>query len=109
MPDGSARRHSCHNQGSSTGPRINSTPLACNAANDHVEIGSFPVQAVDTTGAGDLFAGGALFGLTRKLPLKQCGILGSYCAGQVVSYMGARLPKSAVLTVNEILNRYPGP
>ncbi|MCA9483633.1 MAG: adenosine kinase [Nitrospina sp.] len=83
--------------------------LACNAANDHVEIGSFPVQAVDTTGAGDLFAGGALFGLTRKLPLKQCGILGSYCAGQVVSYMGARLPKSAVLTVNEILNRYPGP
>ncbi len=82
---------------------------ACNSEFEKVEIGSFPVKAVDTTGAGDLFAGGALLGLTRKLPLKQCGILGSYCAAQVVSHMGARLPKSAVIGQDEIFSRYPGP
>ncbi len=76
---------------------------------EKVIIGSFPVEAVDTTGAGDLFAGGALFGLTRFLPLKDAGILGSYCAAQVVRHMGARLPSSAIASVEHILSRYPGP
>lgn len=82
---------------------------ACNASHKKVVIGSFPVQAVDTTGAGDLFAGGALFGLTRDLPLKDAGILGSYCASQVVSHMGGRLPATAIATPDDILKRYTGP
>ncbi len=82
---------------------------ASNLENEKVEIGSFPVDAVDTTGAGDLFAGGALFGLARFLPLKDAGILGSYCAAQVVRHMGARLPSSAIASVEHILGRYQGP
>ena len=45
---------------------------------------------VDTTGAGDLYAAGFLFGLSRKLELYTCGRLGSIAASEVISHMGAR-------------------
>ncbi len=45
---------------------------------------------VDTTGAGDLYAAGVLFGLSRGEPLERCGRLGSLCAGQVVTQLGPR-------------------
>ncbi|GCE64323.1 adenosine kinase [cyanobiont of Ornithocercus magnificus] len=45
---------------------------------------------VDTTGAGDLYAGGFLHGYTNGLPFEQCGHLGSLCAGQIVTHLGSR-------------------
>lgn len=45
---------------------------------------------VDTTGAGDLYAAGFLFGLTRGEGLERCGHLGSLCAGSVVTQLGPR-------------------
>lgn len=45
---------------------------------------------VDTTGAGDLYAAGFLYGFTRGEDLERCGRLGSLCAGQVVTQMGPR-------------------
>jgi sugar/nucleoside kinase (ribokinase family) len=45
---------------------------------------------VDTTGAGDAYAGGFLFGHTRGLDLAHCGRLGSLAAGEVISHFGAR-------------------
>jgi sugar/nucleoside kinase (ribokinase family) len=51
-------------------------------------------KAVDTTGAGDLFAGGALFGLARGHSLEQAGRLGNYAAAQVVARYGPRLGHS---------------
>jgi sugar/nucleoside kinase (ribokinase family) len=45
---------------------------------------------VDTTGAGDLYAAGVLFGLSRGLDLGTCGRLGSLAAGEVISHVGAR-------------------
>ncbi len=45
---------------------------------------------VDTTGAGDLYAAGVLFGLTHGLPLRECGRLGSFAAAEVISHFGAR-------------------
>ncbi|MCP9774742.1 adenosine kinase [Cyanobium sp. WAJ14-Wanaka] len=45
---------------------------------------------VDTTGAGDLYAAGFLFGLTRGEDLERCGQLGSLCAGAVVTQLGPR-------------------
>jgi sugar/nucleoside kinase (ribokinase family) len=54
-------------------------------------IAAAPVErVVDTTGAGDLYAAGFLFGLTRDLPLPICGELGSLCAAEVISHFGAR-------------------
>ncbi|MGI8663454.1 MAG: adenosine kinase [Acidimicrobiales bacterium] len=45
---------------------------------------------VDTTGAGDAFAAGALFGLTHALDLATCARLGALAAGEVISHIGPR-------------------
>ncbi|MFM7237661.1 MAG: adenosine kinase [Cyanobium sp.] len=47
-------------------------------------------ELVDTTGAGDLYAAGFLYGYTRGDDLERCGRLGSLCAGQVVTQLGPR-------------------
>jgi sugar/nucleoside kinase (ribokinase family) len=47
-------------------------------------------RVVDTTGAGDLFASGFLFGLTRGRSLHDCGRIGALCAGEIISHYGAR-------------------
>ena len=56
-----------------------------------LEIPAEPVQrVVDTTGAGDLYAAGFLFGLTRGAPLHECGRIGSLAAAEIISHFGAR-------------------
>jgi sugar/nucleoside kinase (ribokinase family) len=47
-------------------------------------------RVVDTTGAGDLYASGFLYGLTRGMPLPICGEIGSLCAAEIISHVGAR-------------------
>jgi len=47
-------------------------------------------ELVDTTGAGDLFAAGFLFGVTQGKDLATCGALGSVAAAEVISHFGAR-------------------
>jgi sugar/nucleoside kinase (ribokinase family) len=47
-------------------------------------------QVLDTTGAGDLFAAGFLFGYTRELPLVECAKLGAIAAAEVISHVGPR-------------------
>ena len=49
------------------------------------------VDAVDTTGAGDMYAAGVLYGITNGLSWKQAGHLGSHAAARIVSQLGARL------------------
>lgn len=67
---------------------------------------AFPVKAVDTTGAGDLFAAGAIYGLLKKHSLKESSIIGSYCAAQVVTHLGGRLPISTHTDAHKILKFY---
>jgi sugar/nucleoside kinase (ribokinase family) len=56
-----------------------------------VTIPAAPVgEVVDTTGAGDLYAAGFLFGVARGLPLETAGRLGSLAAAEVISHVGAR-------------------
>lgn len=58
---------------------------------DTLHIAAEPVaEVVDVTGAGDLYAAGFLFGLTRGLPLAQCGRLGSLASAEIISHIGAR-------------------
>jgi sugar/nucleoside kinase (ribokinase family) len=47
-------------------------------------------EVVDVTGAGDLYAAGFLYGLTRGAPLATCGRLGSLAAAEVIGHIGAR-------------------
>jgi sugar/nucleoside kinase (ribokinase family) len=55
------------------------------------EIPAAPVaRVVDTTGAGDQFAAGFLYGLTRGKGLDDCGRLGALAAAEVISHYGAR-------------------
>lgn len=55
------------------------------------KVAAAPVaRVVDTTGAGDLYASGFLYGLTRDLPLPICGKIGSLCAAEIISHVGAR-------------------
>lgn len=60
------------------------------AGADVHEIVAHPVEVVDTTGAGDLYAAGFLFGLTQGRPLEVCGRLGSVAASAVLGHTGAR-------------------
>lgn len=47
-------------------------------------------RVVDTTGAGDLYAAGFLFGYTRGISLDLCGRIGAIAAAEIISHFGAR-------------------
>ena len=53
-------------------------------------IDAHPAAVVDTTGAGDLYAAGFLYGLTHGHELATCGQLGSLAAAEVISHLGPR-------------------
>ena len=55
------------------------------------EIEPFKVNAVDTTGAGDAYAGATLFGLSQDWPIDRIGRVASYVSCQVVGQFGPRL------------------
>ena len=73
-------------------------------ADQVIEIAAEPVtDVVDTTGAGDLYAAGVLFGLSQGHELKIAGRIGSICAAEVISHYGARPAVSLSDLVNEKL------
>ena len=53
------------------------------------------VEAVDTTGAGDLYAAGFLSGLCEGLTLRQCGTIGAIVAGKVIEVVGTTFSEEA--------------
>ena len=54
-------------------------------------VPAFPVErVVDTTGAGDLFAAGFLYGLARGADDRTCGRLGALAAAEIIQHLGAR-------------------
>ncbi|MCK4475046.1 carbohydrate kinase family protein [Candidatus Bathyarchaeota archaeon] len=67
-------------------------------------IEAFEVKVVDTTGAGDAFCAGFLYGLISDRRLHECGRLGNFVASRCVTKMGARagLPKLADLIKNKL-------
>jgi sugar/nucleoside kinase (ribokinase family) len=60
-------------------------------------------RVVDTTGAGDLFAAGFLYGYTKGHSLKQAAQIGALCAAEVISHVGARPETSLAALVAERL------
>ena len=47
-------------------------------------------KVIDTTGAGDIYAGGFIHGLINNYSLKKCGEIGSICAGHIITQLGSR-------------------
>lgn len=59
---------------------------------DVYRVGAIPAKVIDTTGAGDLYAAGFLYGLTKGLSPDRCGHIGALLAGNVIQVMGAKIP-----------------
>lgn len=55
-----------------------------------LDVPTIPITAVDTTGAGDQFAAGFLFGMATGKELETCGKMGGVAAGEVISHLGPR-------------------
>lgn len=62
-------------------------------AGEAIPIEGVDVNAIDTTGAGDMYAAGLLYGITNGLSWKQAGHLASHAAARIVSQLGARLQR----------------
>lgn len=66
-----------------------------------LKIGTIPAKAIDTTGAGDNYAAGFLYGLTNGYNLETSGKIAALVSGKVVEVMGANLPDHQWLAINE--------
>ena len=60
------------------------------AGADHWHVPAVPTRVVDATGAGDLFAGAFLWGLSHGHAPEMCGRMGNLAASEVISHIGAR-------------------
>ncbi|MCI1647957.1 MAG: adenosine kinase [Bacteroides sp.] len=74
---------------------------------EEVKVNAIPVgKVVDTTGAGDYFAAGFLYGLTCGYSLEKCAKIGSLLSGGVIQVVGTELPASwweeIKLKINEL-------
>lgn len=59
--------------------------------NEVHRVGVIKVKPVDTTGAGDLYASGFLYGMTKNLPLNKCAEIGAICSGNVIEVIGSKM------------------
>ena len=56
-----------------------------------LKVGTIKVKLKDTTGAGDLYASGFLYGYANGYSLEKCGLFGSILAGNVIELIGAKM------------------
>ena len=75
---------------------------------EEIKVSAIPVQkVVDTTGAGDYFASGFLYGLTCGYSLDKCAKIGSILSGNVIQVIGTTMPQERwdeiKLNINRIL------
>lgn len=71
--------------------------------NELIEVPSISSHVIDTTGAGDLYASGFLYGYLNGYSLKKSGDIGSLMAGMVIELMGAKLDHHRWDEINTML------
>ena len=69
-----------------------------------IRIDALKVKPVDTTGAGDLYAAGFLYGYSHGFSLDKCGLFGSILAGKVIEEVGARMPQNKWDEARELIS-----
>jgi sugar/nucleoside kinase (ribokinase family) len=73
---------------------------------ERVRVPACPVDAVDTTGAGDCWAAGFVAAHLRGLPIAECGRIGAMAGAAVVQVMGAQVPREQWLRVKGYLDAW---
>jgi sugar/nucleoside kinase (ribokinase family) len=68
-------------------------------------IGVIEANSIDTTGAGDLYAAGFLYGMAKNLPLQKCGQIGSLLAGKVIEVIGAKMSEATWKIIRKEVDR----
>lgn len=68
-------------------------------------IGVIAANSIDTTGAGDLYASGFIYGLCNGLSLDQCGAIGSVLSGKVIEVIGPKMDDQKWQEVQELLEK----
>jgi len=66
----------------------------CVSGGEMVRIGVRPSKPLDTTGAGDLYASGFIYGRIRGQSLETCGKMGAILAGRIIEQEGAKMDES---------------
>jgi sugar/nucleoside kinase (ribokinase family) len=69
-----------------------------------IKIEGFKANSVDTTGAGDIYTAGFLYGLLNELELETSGRIASFIASKVVEVKGARLDKIPTEEIERLKN-----
>ena len=70
---------------------------------EKVRIDPIEASPIDTTGAGDAFAGGFLYGLIKDYPIDKCGYTGAVLAGKVIEGIGAKMDDAKWKEVYEMV------
>ena len=65
-------------------------------------VPAIQVNCIDTTGAGDLYAAGFIYGMLNGLNLSVCGEIGSLLAGKVIEVIGAKIPDAEWRELREV-------
>ena len=73
--------------------------LIISNSGENIEIEPNNVNALDTVGAGDTYAGAFLYGLNNGLSLKKSGELASSLSSKVVTKLGPRLDKNIIESI----------
>ena len=68
---------------------------------EFIRFGSMDVDCIDTTGAGDLFASGFLYGYVNDYDMEKCGLCGTLLAGNVIQVMGAKMDSERWLSIKD--------
>ena len=83
--------------------KIGSKGSLIKKGNETHKIGVINADCVDTTGAGDLYAAGFIFGLINNLPLNKCGEIGAILSGNVIEVIGASMDEDRWLEIRKMV------
>jgi sugar/nucleoside kinase (ribokinase family) len=71
--------------------------------NDQLAVKAFPTQPLDTTGAGDLYAAGFLYGMAHDCSLQVCATIGSLLGAKVIEVIGPKMKSDRWVIINQIV------
>ena len=73
-----------------------------------IKVDAMDVDCIDTTGAGDLYASGFLYGLANNAPLDKCGFFGTLLASYVIQVIGPKIDIEQWPKIREEINEKLG-